>query len=195
MRLAYKAFEPGLVCRGVAFKGVGELNVTSEANCAKNGWHCAEDPADCLRYYPDVGRSVYTIVGVGGDVDEDDVDSKISCTELTILRVLELKDYFLHVLLYMARHPEKECYVAKKGRGEAHHGYVVVRGQTPYAKGKDGDILAMAREENGEITQIEVWRVGEDVPADTWVDIDAVAENEEAAGASPRPTRKDGHKR
>ena len=100
MRLAYKAFEPGLICRGVAFKGVGQVNVTSEANCVKNGWHCAEDPADCLRYYPNFKNSVYTIVNVGGDVDEDAVDSKISCTELTILRVLEPLDYLLHILIY-----------------------------------------------------------------------------------------------
>ena len=103
MRLAYKAFAPGLVCRGVAFKGIGEVNVTEAANCVKNGWHCAEDPADCLRYYPDFKTSVYTIVNVGGDVDEDAVDSKISCTELTILRVLEPADYLLHILLYMAK--------------------------------------------------------------------------------------------
>ena len=175
MRYAYKAFEPGLVCRGVAFKGIGEVNITDEANCARNGWHCAEDPADCLRYYPNVGRSVYTIVDVGGDVDEDDVDSKISCTELTILRVLELPEYFLHILLYMAKHPKKACFVEKKGRGEAQNGYVVVRGQQPFAKGKDGDILAMAREENGRIEQIAVYRAGIDVPANVYVDIDGNA--------------------
>ena len=172
MRYAYKAFEPGLVCRGVAFKPVGEVNVTDAANCARNGWHCAENPADCLRYYPNVGRSVDTIVGVGGDVDEDDVDSKISCTELTVLRVLDLPEYFLHILLYVARHPERDCFVAKDGRGEARNGYVVVRGQQPFAKGKDGDILAMAREEDGAVKQIAVYRAGIDVPAGVYIDID-----------------------
>lgn len=172
MRLAYKAFAPGLICRGVAFKPIGEVNVTDAANCARNGWHCAEDPADCLRYYPDFQNSVYTIVNVGGDVDEDSVDSKISCTELTILRVLEPVDYLLHILMYMAKHPKKECFAVKRGRGKACNGYVVVRGRQPFAMGKDGDILAMAREENGRIEQIAVYRAGIDVPADVYVNID-----------------------
>ena len=173
MRLAYKAFAPGLICRGVAFKPIGEVNVTDAANCARNGWHCAEDPADCLRYYPDIKNSIYAMVAVGGDVDEDAVDSKISCTELTIMRVLELRDYFLHILIYMKRYPKRGCFVEKKGRGKAQNGYVVVRGQNPYAKGEFGDILAMAREENGEIIQIAVYRAGIDVPAGVYVDIDA----------------------
>ena len=172
MRLAYKAFAPGLICRGVAFKGIGEVNVTDAANCARNGWHCAEDPADCLRYYPDFQNSVYTIVNVGGDVDEDAVDSKISCTELTILRVLEPADYLLHILLYMARHPKKDCFAAKDCSGVARNGYAVVRGTNPRAKGQEGDLLAMARTEGGEVVQMAVYRVGEDVPADVYVDID-----------------------
>ncbi|MBQ8357071.1 MAG: hypothetical protein IJX39_04610 [Clostridia bacterium] len=179
MRLAYKAFEPGFVCRGVAFKPIGEKNVTPEANCVKNGWHCAEDPADCLRYYPDFRGSVYCIVEIGGDVDEDAVDSKIACTELTIKRVLEPADYLLHILLYMAKNPGKVCFADKGNRAEARSGYVVVRGQRPYAKGKEGDLLAMAREENGEIVQIAVYRAGMDVPADVYVDIDGNEEGKE----------------
>ena len=172
MRLAYKAFAPGLVCRGVAFKPIGEVNVTDAANCARNGWHCAEDPADCLRYYPDFQNSVFTIVNVGGDVDEDAVDSKISCTELTILRVLEPADYLLHILLYMARHPKKDCFAVKDGSGVARNGYVVVRGTNPRAKGQEGDLLAMARVKGCEVIQMAVYRVGVDVPADVYVNID-----------------------
>ena len=50
----------------------------------------------------------------------------------------------------------------------------MVRGLRPYAKGRLGDILAMAREENGEIVQIAVHVVdGESIPEDTYIDIDA----------------------
>ena len=48
---AYKGFEPDLSCRGYRF--VMGKNVTPEANCASNGFHCAEDPLDCLSYYGD----------------------------------------------------------------------------------------------------------------------------------------------
>ena len=46
---AYKGFEPDLSCRGYRF--VMGKNVTPEANCASNGFHCAENPLDCLSYY------------------------------------------------------------------------------------------------------------------------------------------------
>lgn len=46
--IAYKGFHPGMVCIGYQFQ-MG-LNMTEEANCRKNGFHCAEDPLDCLSY-------------------------------------------------------------------------------------------------------------------------------------------------
>ena len=181
MRLAYKAFAPGFVCRGVQFRPVGEKNVTDAANCARNGWHCAENPADCLSYYPNIRCSVYCIVAVEGDTDEDANDSKISCTELTILRELSLPDYFLHILIYMAKHPSVPCSITQNGRGDSgRRGYAVVRGLRPYAKGKLGDILAMAREgEQNEIVQIAVHVVdGEKIPEDTYIDIDGREESQ-----------------
>ena len=90
--IAYKGFLPGLICRGYQFR-MG-LNVTEKANCAHNGFHCAEDPLDCLRYYGDINHAEYYIVDAGGDIDEDGVDSKISCTELTILKRLRFLDGF-----------------------------------------------------------------------------------------------------
>ena len=44
--IAYKGFEKGLTCRDYQFR-MG-LNVTDEANCTHNGFHCAENPLDCL---------------------------------------------------------------------------------------------------------------------------------------------------
>ena len=103
---AYKGFEPDLSCRGYRF--VMGKNVTPEANCASNGFHCAEDPLDCLSYYGDMNRSIYCLVQPGGDIDEDDRDSKIACTELTILRRLTRKEFFLHALAYMVDHPGRK---------------------------------------------------------------------------------------
>ena len=42
--IAYKGFNKGLICRGYQFSK-GE-NITEEANCAKNGFHSAENPLD-----------------------------------------------------------------------------------------------------------------------------------------------------
>ena len=55
--IAYKGFRPGMICIGYQFQ-MG-LNVTEKANCRQNGFHCAEDPLDCLSYYSDVDHSEY----------------------------------------------------------------------------------------------------------------------------------------
>ena len=111
--IAYKGFLPGLICRGYQFR-MG-LNVTEKANCAHNGFHCAEDPLDCLRYYGDINHAEYYIVDAGGDIDEDGVDSKISCTELTILKRLTKKELFLHGPCFYGRPPEAEVEQQYKG--------------------------------------------------------------------------------
>ena len=69
--IAYKGFGPGLICRGYRFQ-MGK-NVTEQANCAENGFHCAENPLDCLYYYSDMKQFEYYLVDAGGDVDEDPV--------------------------------------------------------------------------------------------------------------------------
>ena len=79
--LAYKGFHQGLICLDYQFS-MG-LNVTEKANCRANGFHCAANPFDCLSHYPDTAHSEYYLVNAGGDMDEDNIDSKISCTELT----------------------------------------------------------------------------------------------------------------
>lgn len=104
--IAYKAFGKGLICRGYQFS-MG-LNRTDKADCAQNGFHCAENPLDCLTYYSDMESSEYYIVNAGGDIDEDDRDTKISCTELTVLKKLTRREFFLHGLAFMADHPLRE---------------------------------------------------------------------------------------
>lgn len=172
--IAYKAFNPGLVCRGYQF--VIGLNVTEKANCHQNGFHCAENPLDCLSYYSDIERSEYYIVNAQGDIDEDGEDSKIACTELTIIKKLTREDFFLHGLAYIADHPLQKwsCHV-KKDRAEASRGYAVVRGTDPVARGALGDILAFAKENplDKRITQVALSRVdGEKVLPGVWYGVD-----------------------
>ena len=172
--IACKAFEPGLICRGYQFH-VG-LNTTAEANCAKNGFHCAANPLDCLTYYRDMDKAEFWLVDAGGDVDEDDGDSKISCTELTILSRLSKKNFLMFALAYMHDHPLLQWNDHVQAEyGEASDGFVVVRGKNPKAKGKCGDILALAKEsaDGTAIIQIGITVVdGANVKANTWYDID-----------------------
>ena len=114
--IAYKGFETGLVCRGYQFQ-MG-LNVTEKANCRANGFHCAEDPLDCLTYYGNIRNSEYYIVDAGGDIDEDGLDTKISCTELTVIKRLSVMELFMHALAFMVDHPKREEQPCCKGQGE-----------------------------------------------------------------------------
>lgn len=172
--IAYKAFEPGLICRSYQF--VMGLNQTERADCRANGFHCAENPLDCLSYYPDISKSEFCLVKTGGDIDEDGNDTKIACTELTIIRNLTLEEFFLHALAFMVYRPNREWSShVKKDRTQANCGYAVVRGIDPVARGGLGDILAFAKEDvtGTTISQITLARVdGTKILPDIWYGAD-----------------------
>ena len=171
---AYKGFDPGLICREYQF--VTGLNKTEKANCCQNGFHCAENPLDCLIYYSNIEQAEYWIVNAGGDMDEDGNDTKISCTELTILKKLKKEDLFLHGLVFMVDHPlRKWSSRVTKDKADAIGGYAVVRGSDPVARGRKGDILAFAKENpvNGHIVQIALAQIdGVNILPDTWYGAD-----------------------
>ena len=125
-----------------------------------------------------MSRSEYYIVDGTGDIDEDGHDSKIACTELTILKKLTKEDFVLHALAYVADHPKRQrnpkvC----KDKGIAGHlGFVIVTGADPVAKGKKGDILAFAKEDaDGNVLEVTMVTVdGRQVKAGKWYNIDLV---------------------
>ena len=120
-------------------------------------------------------EEIRQMVDAGGDIDEDGTDSKISCTELRILKQLNRKEFFLHALAYMVDHPHREWSShVKADRAAAHNGFTVVRGPDPLACGKQGDYLALAKENpvNGKIEQIALAQVdGETILPDVWYDV------------------------
>ena len=179
--IAYKGFNKDLTCLDYQF--VMGLNTTSEANCHSNGFHCAENPLDCLTYYSDMDASVYCIVDADGDRDEDDSDSKISCTELNIIKQLSREEFFLHSLAYMVDHPKRDWRNShvQEDNAKAYHGYAVVRGPDPIACGTNiGDILAFAKEtlKGDKIKQIALVKVdGETILPGVWYSIDLQERN------------------
>lgn len=172
--IAYKAFNKDLSCMGYRFK-MG-LNITEKAKARAYGFHCAENPLDCLTYYGNMNAADYYIVNAGGDVNEDGNDTKISCTELTIIKKLSKEDFVLHAMAYMVDHPKREWnrYVSKEKGAENHHGFAIVRGVNPIAKGGKGSILALAKEnESGEIVEIAMTVVdGTKVKPNIWYALD-----------------------
>ena len=171
--ISYKAFAPGLICRGYQF--VMDLNCTDQANCGQNGFHSAENPLDCLSYYS-LNNAEFFLVEPSGDIDEDQRDSKISSTQLRILKQLTKQELFLHGLAYMVDHPKRSWSShVSKDRTKAQCGYAVVRGIDPIACGQIGDILAFAKESvlGDQIEQIALTCIdGVKVKPNTWYGVD-----------------------
>lgn len=179
MMIAYKAFEPDLSCTsgGNRFQyDEKEWNEEPEANCAKNGFHCASNPLDCLTYYPAWDSAVYYMVLVDGDINEDGLDSKISCTRMKLLKKLTLKEFVSESIMYMCDHPQlKTNGMVQENTGEARQHFTIVRGKKPVAKGRLGSILGFAQEAKNsrEIVQAGILVVdGENVLPDTWYTLD-----------------------
>ena len=152
------------------------LNTTEKANCRENGFHCAENPLDCLSYYSSLEHSEYYIVNAGGDIDEDDHDSKIACTELTVIKRLTKEELF-YMVAYMVDHPRRmwSSHVAAN-RAMANCGYAVVRGKDPGCHRQTwGDILAFAKEapDSEAIVQVAVGQIdGVTLLPDVWYGVD-----------------------
>ena len=159
--LVYKATQKGQVCRGVKLKP--GLNIEPEANCVQNGWHAAEDPLDCLTYYPDEKNSEFWVCEAAGDIDEDGHDSKISCTHLTLIKQLSLEEFVLHAIAYMLKYPGRCSKNEEFDHGSIH----IRRGDHPTASGRMGDVIGLLRERAGR-QSVAVFTIdGEDYFPDT----------------------------
>lgn len=175
MIIAYKAFDKDLSCTsgGNRFQyRLGIWNEEDAANCSHNGFHCAENPLNCLTYYSDWNSAVYYMVLVDGDIDEDAHDSKISTTRLKLVKQLNLSEFIAHSLRYMCEHPMRSDNArVSANEGEAHNGFAVVRGKNPVAKGRKGDVLGFVKEAAGsrEVSEIGLFVVdGKEILPDTW---------------------------
>ena len=179
MMIAYKAFDKDLSCtsgRNRFQYRLGIWNEEKEANCARNGFHCAENPLDCLTYYSDWDNAVYYMVLVEGDIDEDARDSKISATRLKLVKQLNMAEFIAHSLRYMYEHPMRKNNIhVCDDAGEAQSGFAVVRGKEPVAKGKLGDVLGIAKEmeDSRKVMEIVLFVVdGKEILPDTWYQVD-----------------------
>lgn len=179
MEIAYKAFRKGLIAtmgKGKYQYKTGIWLKEQDANCAKNGFHAAKNILDCFNYYSmDLRNTEVHRVLIKGDIDEDDRDSKVACTEIFIFpQALALDEICAYAIEYMYQHPTLETNKrVEHEKGKASGGFVIVRGKSPLAMGKDGDVLALAREdEQGNIVEYGVFTVGKNgIRPDTWTDV------------------------
>lgn len=151
--IAYKAFNDDLTCLGYQFR-IDKLNVTTSSNCKKNGFHCAENPLDCLSYYRNWNKAQYWIVEALGDIDEDDIDSKISCTQLRLIKRMNVKEFVAEALKYIYAYPNrKNSACVFNNEAEATELFAISRGLNPIACGKLGTVLGFAQENSEGIVE------------------------------------------
>lgn len=172
---AFKGFRKDLTCMGYQFK-LGEWNEEKEANCYKNGLHCAENPLDVLGYYPNVKESVYYIVEAAGDIHEDGSDTKISCTRMFLHKKLSIHELVFYGVKFMVNHPDrKNSAKVNMEKGSGNQYYCIVRGKHPIGKGPKGCRLYLIQEEakGSSILSAAIYEIdGTTMKPDTYYGID-----------------------
>lgn len=119
-----------------------------------SGFHCCENPFECLGYYSLNGKNRFFKVEAAGDIDEDE-NQRIACTEITLLEELNVLGLALEGMKYMIDHPGREKWqqmrsgvrVAKDEAEAMEAGHIAIaRGENPRVRGPIGSILGIIRE-------------------------------------------------
>lgn len=177
---AYKGFHKDMTCTcgaGAYQYREGETHREEKSKTQRTGMHCAENPLECLRWYPLGSGSRYFIVEASGSLDElGGEDTQIACTKMEILKELSIKELAGHAMMYMVRHPlrawemERACISVKRDRAEAEgKGCIAIaRGPHPRAKGGEGAILGLIREADGLMEEAKLFEVKGEIKPGTW---------------------------
>ena len=178
--IAFKGFTKNLTAtmgKGTFQFKEGETYTEEESKCFRTGFHCAEDPFDCFHYYGLGNGNRYFMVEAAGSLNEDGSDSKISCTQITLLKELTLKEMTYHKIRYMILHPARKWQdyrsdyeVAEdRAEGKGEGTIAIARGKNPKIRGKAGSVLGLLCEpEEGVFSQAKVFEVKDNIKPDTW---------------------------
>lgn len=131
----------------------GETKKAPGAKTAREGFHCTENPFECLGWHPLGGESRYWKVEAHGDIDEGK-DCQIACTEITLLKELDMCDLAYEGMKYIIEHPRRtgweqsrKLLQVQKDYAEAEPGGIAIaRGLHPRAAGPKGSILGILQE-------------------------------------------------
>lgn len=154
--LAYKAFNSKLQAtrgNGIFQFEVGKTYEENECKCARNGFHCAENPLCALSYYSAMDTRFF-IVNAEGDINQDGVDSRISCTKLTLVKEISRIQLATYACIYIQKYPDRDTennsYVKhREGRCDTAGDFIIVRGKSPRAAGVKGSWIFLMKEAKG----------------------------------------------
>ncbi len=167
--VAFKGFSPDLTARfgrGRYQFAPGQTHREKKSKTASCGFHCCENPFACLSYYS-LGKDRFFLVEAAGSIDEDDND-RISCTEITLIKELDIKQFAGYGMIYMVKHPlregwersNKDVLAARDKANGTGHKIAIARGPRPLAMGREGTTIGLILEpKKGEITAARVFTV------------------------------------
>ena len=159
--IAYKGFSPELKsCYGDGKKEnccfhIGETKTVEKSKTVSCGFHCCENPFDCLTYYSLDGKNRFFRVEAEGSIDED-ASNRIACTEITLLEELNPVAFAAEGMRYIINHPDREGWQQEHGSVRVREGKVevaakdciaIARGRNPMVKGPEGSILGLIVED------------------------------------------------
>ena len=135
---------------------IGETKEVPESKTVRSGFHCCENPFECLAYYSMDGKNRFFIVEAAGDIDEDESE-RIACTKITLVKELSMKEFALEGMKYIIEHPDRANWkqshgtvVVKQDEAEAkdQKSIAIARGTNPKVKGPEGSILGLIVEDD-----------------------------------------------
>lgn len=181
--IAYKGFTKELTARlgrGVFQFKPGEKVIEESSKTARSGFHCCENPFECLFYYPLQSDNQFWQVEAAGSIDEDD-NERIACTELTLIKKLSIKELAGYGMEYIIRHPLRDKWqqqgkgiqvIKDKAEGTCRDFIAIARGKNPKVKGVEGAILGLILEPmEGEIISAKLF-VPNSQQAGKWYTVD-----------------------
>lgn len=159
---AYKGFNKELTsCLGDGNNDnckftLGETKEVNSSKTASSGFHCCENPFECLKYYAFNGENRFFIVEAEGDIDEDEQE-RIACTKITIKEELTPFKFALEGMAYIINHSLREkwqqdyfnvkvCADKCEAKGVGH--IAIARGKESRVKGVAGSILGLILEDD-----------------------------------------------
>lgn len=190
--ITYKGTDKDMKCHGRFQYELGkEYKDAGAVRCGGRGFHSCKAPLDVFRYFAP-NKSRYFVCEAGGTMDEDNEDSKIASSELTLKTEIGIPGLVKAHIAYVKAHTTTEHtdpkqataghrgaatagdYGAATSRGSVTvgaNGAGLVRSNDVKIRGGLGAILVIAEEKENSY-DLTHWKTvvvdGETVKADTW---------------------------
>ncbi len=169
--IAYKGFDKDLKGWGGFKFEPGVWYREKECKTVRNGFHCTEYSLACMQYFTIGNGTRYFQVEARGEIDED--EWRIACTEIKLIRELNLKEMAFQGLIYMVQHDKRtdwklqaEHLSVKEDYAESDClGIAIARGENPKVSGMIGTICGLVREREGKIETARMFTIGKEYPA------------------------------